>query len=69
MLKKPIDLVSSRGQIRKAVTPKDQYVAQRTRGAYIATVSQPEAAFDLSFAAQVINPKEEDAKTLNKRLQ
>ena len=64
-----MDLVSSRGKIRKAVTPKDQYVAQRARGAYIATVSQPEAAFDLSFAAQVINPKEEDAKTLNKRLQ
>jgi hypothetical protein len=30
---------------------------------------QPESAFDLSFAAQVINPKEEDAKRLNKRLQ
>ena len=68
-VKEPVDLVSSRGKIRKAVTPKDQYVAQRARGAYIATVSQPEAAFDLSFAAQVINPKEEDAKTLNKRLQ
>jgi hypothetical protein len=63
------DLASARGAIRKAVTPKDQYVAQRARGAYIATVSQPEAAFDLSFAAQVINPKEEHAKQLNKRLQ
>ncbi len=30
---------------------------------------QPEAAFDLSFAAQVVNPKEEHAKQLNKRLQ
>lgn len=67
-LKKPLDLVSSRGLIRKSVTPKDQYVAQRARGAYIATVSQPESAFDLSFAAQVVNPKEEDAKLLNKRL-
>ena len=28
----------------------DQYIAQRARGAYIATVCQPEAAFDLSFA-------------------
>jgi len=44
-----IDLTSSRGEIRKAVTPTDQYVAQRARGAYIATVCQPEAAFDLSF--------------------
>lgn len=68
-LKTPIDLVGSRGQIRKAVTPKDQYVAQRARGAYIATVCQPEAAFDLSFAAQVTNPKEDDGKALNKRLQ
>jgi hypothetical protein len=66
---KSIDLTSSRGDVRQAVTPKDQYVAQRARGAYIATVCQPEAAFDLSFAAQVINPKEENAKQLNKRLQ
>ena len=67
-LKEPTDLVSARGQVRKAVTPKDQHVAQRARGAYIATVSQPEAAFDLSFAAQSVNPKEDDAKLLNKRL-
>ena len=50
-LKTSIDLVSSRGQVRTAVTPKDQYIAQRARGAYIATLSQPEAAFDLLFAA------------------
>jgi hypothetical protein len=66
---KPIDLTSSRGKVRTAVTPKDQFVAQRARGSYIASVCQPEAAFDLSFAAQVINPNEEDAKHLNKRLQ
>jgi len=66
---KAIDLTSSRGEVRKAVTPKDQYVAQRARGAYIATVCQPEAAFNLSFAAQVVNPKKEHAKQLNKRLQ
>ena len=30
---------------------KEQFVSQRARGAYIATVSQPQAAFDLSFAA------------------
>jgi hypothetical protein len=66
---KVTDLTSSRGEIRKAVAPKDQYVAQRARGAYIATVCQPEAAFDLSSAAQVINPSEEHAKQLNKRLQ
>ncbi len=66
---KSVDLTSSRGKIRKAVTPKDQYVAQRARAAYIATMCQPEAAFDLSFAAQIVNPKEKDAKALNKRIQ
>ena len=66
---KKTDLTGSCGQIRKAVAPKDQYIAQRARGAYIATVSQPEAAFDLSYAAQVINPQEDDVKYLNKRLQ
>ena len=38
---------------------------QRARGAYVASVYQPEA----SSAAQVVNPREEDAKKLNKRLQ
>ncbi len=50
------------------LTPKEQYIAQRAQGAYIASVCQPEAAFDLSFAAQVINPIIDDAKALNKRL-
>jgi hypothetical protein len=63
------DLKGARGVIRKGVIPKDQYVAQRARGAYIATVSQPEAAFDLSFAAQVIEPGPKDVEQLNKRLQ
>jgi hypothetical protein len=66
---KAIDLTSSRGEVHKAVTPKDQYIAQRARGAYITTVCQPEAAFNLSFTAQVINLKEEHTKQLNKQLQ
>ena len=45
------------------------YVEQRARGAYIATVCQPEAAFDLSTAAQNRDPSEADVKALNKRLQ
>jgi hypothetical protein len=49
-------------------TLKDQYIAERARGAYIASVCQPEASFDLSFAAQVVNPSEDDTKFLNKRL-
>ena len=54
---------------RKSVSFEDQYVAQKTRGVYITTLSQSEAAFDFSFVAQVIAPKQEDAKRLNKRIQ
>ena len=64
----PVDLTSSRGVTRKTVMPKGQYIAQRARRAYIATVCQPEAAFDLSSAVQVTDPSEEDIKKLNRRL-
>ncbi|KAE8550702.1 hypothetical protein EYB25_003641 [Talaromyces marneffei] len=63
------DTVSSRGKVRKNASPHEQYVAQRALGAYIASVSQPEASFDLSFAAQAVQPEKEDIKALNKRLQ
>ena len=62
MALKSINLTSTRGVVRQAVISKDQYVAQRVREAYIAIICQPEAAFDLSYAAQIINPKEENAK-------
>jgi hypothetical protein len=64
-----INLTSFREEIRKMITLKDQYIAQRARDAYIATISQLEASFDSSFTAQIINFKEEDAKRLNQRLQ
>ena len=32
-------------------SPKQGYVEQRARGAYIASICQPEASFDLSVAA------------------
>jgi hypothetical protein len=64
-----INLTSSREKIKKMMTLKDQYIAQRTRDVYIATISQFEASFDLSFAAQIINLKKENAKRLNQRLQ
>ncbi len=44
-------------------------MAQRTRGVYIATMTQLEASFDFFLAAQIINLKEKDAKRLNQRLQ
>jgi hypothetical protein len=46
-----------------------QYLEQRARGAYLAFICQPEAAFDLSVAAQAYNPDSEDLTRLNKRLQ
>jgi hypothetical protein len=64
-----IDLISSRDQIRKMMTSKDQYVAQRTRDAYIVIMTQSKVSFDLSLIVQITNFKEEDAKRLNKRLQ
>lgn len=56
-LKASLDLVGARGQVRKTIIFKDQYVAQRARNAYIVTVSQSETSFDLFFAAQMINFK------------
>jgi hypothetical protein len=46
----PTTSTSSRGIARELLTSKDQYIAQRARGVYIASVCQPEASFDLSFA-------------------
>ena len=48
---------------------ENQFVIQKTKGAYIITLNQFEATFDFSFAVQVINSKKEDAKMLNKRIQ
>ena len=64
-----MDLSSSRGETRKTVNMKDQYAAQCARGAYIATVCHPESTYDLPFAAQAIDPQEENIKQLNKRTQ
>uniref|UniRef100_A0A093V6J0 Transposon Ty1-NL2 Gag-Pol polyprotein n=1 Tax=Talaromyces marneffei PM1 TaxID=1077442 RepID=A0A093V6J0_TALMA len=63
------DTTNSRGKVRKDATPQEQYIAQRALGAYIASMSQPEASFDLSYAAQATDPQKDDIKALNKRLQ
>ncbi|KAL3420591.1 hypothetical protein PVAG01_07036 [Phlyctema vagabunda] len=47
---------------------KTQYIRERARGAYIASMSQPEVAFGLSFAAQVTDIKDTDVTFLNKQL-
>jgi hypothetical protein len=64
-----VDLIDLRSQIRKMITSKDQYVAQRAKDAYIIFMTQSEVNFDLVLIIQIINFKEEDAKRLNKRLQ
>ncbi|ESZ92707.1 hypothetical protein SBOR_6919 [Sclerotinia borealis F-4128] len=63
---KEADIHGTKGKVRRSATPRDQYVAHRARGAYIASVYQPEASFDLSVAAQIVHPKEKDTKALNK---
>ena len=44
------------------------YREQRARAAYIATICQPEASYDLSIAAQHQEPTVDEIKLLNKRL-
>ncbi|KAH9432814.1 hypothetical protein MCOR02_012558 [Pyricularia oryzae] len=46
-----------------------QYISQRARGAYVASICQPEATYDLSVAAQTTTPDKADIEQLNARLQ
>ena len=48
---------------------KQQYVEQCARGAYIASICQPEATFDYSITAQSKEPSNKDIALLNKRIQ
>jgi hypothetical protein len=47
---------------------KQQYLEQRVRNAYLASICQPEAAFNLATAAQAATPSAKNAIILNKRL-
>lgn len=47
---------------------KQRYLEQRARGAYVASICQPEATYDMSVAAQYQNPEKEQVTALNKRL-
>jgi hypothetical protein len=56
-------------QIATSDPNAESYKSQRARGAWIASIAQPEASYDLSVAAQTQqNPSEEDINKLNKRL-
>ena len=48
---------------------KQDYLEQQAQGAYIATIYQLEAAFNLLVAAQHQEPTEAEVKALNKRLE
>jgi hypothetical protein len=61
--------ISFRDIIRAELFSKEQYVAQRTREAYIASIYQLETSFDLSHATQSIEFSSDDIILLNKRLQ
>lgn len=57
------------GEKLKIAHGKQSYIQQRARGAYIATICQPEASFDLAAAAQTTDPQKEEIVRLNKRIQ
>ncbi|KAI0995810.1 hypothetical protein K3495_g12371, partial [Podosphaera aphanis] len=52
-----------------SITAKDDYRKQRARGAYVASIFQPQACFALSTAAQHEDPTNKEIKQLNICLQ
>ncbi|EKD14183.1 polyprotein [Drepanopeziza brunnea f. sp. 'multigermtubi' MB_m1] len=52
-----------------SATRAKEYLEQRARGAYLATICYPEASCALSMAAQHQEPRDEDYKALNKVIQ
>lgn len=56
------------GEKLEVARDEQTYVQQRARGAYIATICQPEASFDLAAAAQATTPTKEEIARLNKRI-
>jgi hypothetical protein len=64
-----IAIISSKNKVRLALISKEQYVTQRARDAYVASICQSKASFDLFLAAQSIEISSENITTLNKRLQ
>lgn len=63
-----VSMTSAQGVICIELSFKEQYVAQRARRAYIASICQPEVSFDLSNAAQSTKFSSDNIAILNKRL-
>ena len=66
--KNEISFTSNRGLVKKNLSIKDQYVAQRAKNAYLASICQSEISFDLSYVVQSIEYISDDINQLNKRL-
>jgi hypothetical protein len=64
-----IAIINFKDKIRLALISKKQYVTQRARDAYVASIYQFETSFDLSLAAQSIEISSKNITILNKRLQ
>jgi hypothetical protein len=58
----------NQGQKLEIVTDAQSYVCQQARGAYIATICQLMASFNLSAAAQTTDPSKKNVAKLNRRL-
>jgi hypothetical protein len=63
-----IIIINARDKIRIMLISKKQYIAQRTREAYLISICQSKASFDLFRAAQSTNIISDDIIALNKRL-
>jgi hypothetical protein len=64
-------IINARDKIRIKLTSREQYVTQRAREAYLTSICQFEASFDLSHAVQSTDSTfcSDDVIALNKRLQ
>ena len=60
--------LSNLEQVTEEPPNRAQFMAQRARGAWVASNCRPEATFDYSFAAQSTEPSEKDVKRLNGRI-
>ncbi len=59
-------ITNARDKVRIKLILRDQYIAQRAREAYLTSICQSEASFDLSHAVQFIEMSSNDINALNK---
>jgi hypothetical protein len=62
-------ITNARDKVRIKLISKEQYVTRRAREAYLTSICQFEASFDLSHAAQSIEISKNDINVLNERFQ